>query len=162
MWPLDFFVCFLNVFLFTSQISPSLHSFLNVSTLKTHILTKTKKIVKKSWNYQKYIFHKREEKNTKKNCQKKVLVYFEEPMGDLWTHKNYFWQNVLLFFFHAYEKYICHYFKKNSPKKLVVLSSNVFSHYNTFLIECTKGLLLDVNKKNTFFKHTKTSKGHKT
>ena len=47
---------------------------------------------------------------------------------------------VLLLFYHAYEKYICNHFKIFVHKNLLVLSSNVFSSYNTFEIECNEGL----------------------
>ena len=46
-------------------------------------------------------------------------------------------------------------------KKLLVLSSNVIFHYNTFSIERNKGLFLNVNKKRPFLVIKKIQKGTK-
>ena len=46
-------------------------------------------------------------------------------------------------------------------KNLLVLPTNVFSHYNTFKIECNEGHFLDVNQKRTFLDIQKIPKATK-
>ena len=59
----------------------------------------------------KCIFHKREQKIIKYFAAKSFSVFGGAHGRPLKTLKLFIWQNVLLFFFHAYEKFIYQHFK---------------------------------------------------
>ena len=71
------------------------------------------------------------------------------------TLKLFFWQNVLLFFFFTLMKMNLLSFQDFVHTHLLVLSSIMFSHYNTLKFECNKGLFLDVNQKDFFLAYKK-------
>ena len=64
--------------------------------------------------------------------------------------QNFFLANVYEYFL-LLRKNSFPSFQDFFPKNMLVLSQNVFSNYNTFLIECSEGPFLDVNLKTMFF-----------
>ena len=79
-------------------------------TLKTHILTKSTNFCEKNLEIMKIIFLISMKKNNKTFCRNKFLCVLRSPW-ETSEHTKTFFGQIFYYFFHAYEKYICHNFK---------------------------------------------------
>ena len=135
---LEFFVCLKNV-------KEKSFITLNLKCIPfwKHILWPNHQILENFfWNDQNLFFINVKKKNILP--KKSFFVCLEEPMGDLWTHTKLCLEKCFIIFF-TLMKYIVAIISRFFHKTLLVLHSNVFSHYNTFYLQCIEGLFLDVN-----------------
>ena len=150
MCPLEFFGCLKTSFLI--YIIRQSFVTLNLKGKNTLLDNTSWFLWNKTWNDGKCIFHKGERKKRKKHFAKKSFSLF---VGAAWRPLNTLRLFFIIFCSSLWKIHLPS-FQDLSHKNLLVLYSNVFSHYNIFKIKCNKRLFLDVyNKKNVFLTYKK-------